>query len=208
LRKDLQSEIKSRQTAFNLTEGTKKLRLPIHIVCVVIILILFTIAYMQGEQLITIFTLPAETHAQPSSSILIMMVLKSIGITVSAIGFTIFYIKWMNNWLEQHSLAEFQLKQFQLDVDRASWAVETALAWKSEVKDVIPSTLLESITRNLFDNAGKLTETPLHPADQLASALLGTASSVRLKAGDAEIELDGKKLKKQLSDTKEKPSAN
>lgn len=194
LRKDLQTEIKSRQASFKLTQDTNNLRLPIHLLCIAIIAFLFTFTFIYGEDLLDILKRSKEITIP--TTILIIMALKSVGVTGGAIGFAIFYLKWMNRWLEQHTQAEFQLKQFQLDVDRASWAVETALAWKNEVKDVIPTTLLESITKNLFQHDVKPSETALHPADQLASALLGTASKVRLKAGDSEIELDAKKLKK------------
>jgi hypothetical protein len=36
----------------------------------------------------------------------------------------------------------------------------------------------------------------IHPADQLASAIMGTASMVKLKTGNAELEIDPRKLKK------------
>ena len=208
LRKDLQTEINNRQDSFKLTKDTNKLRWPIHSLCLLTILCLFFLSIFYGESVVDLIntskmlasvdpnTVPKPNRVEVPDAVLIIMTLKTLGLTASAIGFAIFYLKWMNRWLDQHTQAEFQLKQFQLDVDRASWAVETALAWKSEVKDVIPSTLLESITRNLFRNDHKPTEAALHPADQLASALLGTASKVRLKAGDSEIELDGKKLGK------------
>lgn len=195
LRKDIQDEIKSRQDTFRLTKDTNNLRLPIHLLCLVIIAALFAYTFVYGDELFDVIVKSKE-NATPLA-ILIIMTIKSIGVTAGAIGFAVFYLKWMNRWLEQHTQAEFQLKQFQLDVDRASWAVETALAWKNEVKDVIPNALLESITRNLFQHEIKPSETQLHPADQLASALLGTASKVRLKAGDSEIELDAKKLQKE-----------
>jgi hypothetical protein len=57
--------------------------------------------------------------------------------------------------------------------------------------------LLESITRGLFTPADAPKEIPMHPADQLASAIMGTASKVTLKAGESAVEIDkpGKKLK-------------
>ena len=39
---------------------------------------------------------------------------------------------------EQHAQTEFQLKQFELDMERASWIVETSLEWKDAKGTSIP----------------------------------------------------------------------
>jgi hypothetical protein len=81
-------------------------------------------------------------------------------------------------------------------MERASWLVETSLEWKDAKGAVIPSELLESLSRNLFSQESDKVEKLQHPADQLASALLGSSTSVKLKAGDSLIEIDPKKLAK------------
>jgi hypothetical protein len=78
------------------------------------------------------------------------------------------------------------------NVDRASWVVETALEWLHQQEAEMPSHLIESISRNLFSKSEKDEGADMHPADYLASALLGTASALKLKAGGAEIEVDRK----------------
>ncbi len=198
LRKALQDEIKNRQDTFHLTKDTTNLRWPIHITCITAICVLIQQSYMYGDELIRSISAKADIPI----TVLTMASIKTASLTISAIGFLIFYLRWMNRWLEQHTQTEFQLKQFQLDVDRASWVVETSLAWKNEVKDVIPTVLLESIAKNLFQFENKTKEAPLHPGDQLASAILGTASKVRVKAGDTELEFNGKDLKKKMSEEK------
>jgi hypothetical protein len=197
LRKALQAEIANRQTKFSLTPSTIKLRLPIHALCCALITI-FSYGSFYYTQQYYVVTLQKELSVYQSSLIL----LKPFGLTIAAVGMAIFYLRWMNHWFEQHSQAEFHLKQFQLDVDRASWVVETALEWKSSLGSVIPTILLESISKNLFRPETKSPETPLHPGDQLASALLGSASKVRMQAGNAELEFTGKSLKKEMQDQK------
>ncbi|WP_348719983.1 hypothetical protein [uncultured Alcanivorax sp.] len=107
----------------------------------------------------------------------------------------IFYVRWMNAWFSQHASTEFQLRQFQLDIERASWVVETALEWKDAKGSTIPAELLGPISNNLF-GAESTDSSVVTPADELASALLGTASKVRLNVAGSELELDGKKLNK------------
>ncbi|MGR9116514.1 MAG: hypothetical protein ACU85E_12170 [Gammaproteobacteria bacterium] len=116
--------------------------------------------------------------------------------TFGAVGSLIYFIRWLNRWLEQHAQAEFQLRQFQLDIERASWIVETTLEWNDAKGTTIPDKLLESLSRNLFKDTSQQPEQAVHPTDQLASALLGSASSIKLKAGDSEINIDPKKLNK------------
>jgi hypothetical protein len=102
----------------------------------------------------------------------------------------------MNRWFEQHSLTEFHLKQFELDMERASWLVETSLEWKDAKGTAMPPELMKSLSTGLFNNRDEV-EQVVHPADQLASALLGSASAIKLQAGESSIEVDPKKLKKQ-----------
>ena len=114
------------------------------------------------------------------------------------IGSILFLIKWQNRWFEQHSTAEFHLKKLELDMERASWVVETALEWSSANATAVPmpNELLQSLTKNLFSEAKEDTVQLIHPADQLASALLGSASGIKLKTGNTEIQIDPKKLSK------------
>jgi hypothetical protein len=110
-------------------------------------------------------------------------------LAVSIIGTIFYFIRWQTRWAEQNSGAEFQLQQFYLDVNRANWVVESGLEWQKETGFAIPDELLGRLTHNLFKAA---VESPaaIHPADELASALLGSASKLKLKAGNNEIEFD------------------
>ncbi|MFW2408039.1 hypothetical protein ACN4GS_09940 [Burkholderia pseudomallei] len=105
-------------------------------------------------------------------------------------GSVIYYIKWQNRWAEQHITSEFQLQQFYIDVNRANWIVESCLEWRKAADSDIPDELLKSIAGNLFVNNQGEPDRVIHPADELASALLGTASKLKLKIGDNELDFD------------------
>ncbi len=81
-------------------------------------------------------------------------------------------------------------------MERASWLVETSLEWKDAKGTAIPPELLESLSNNLFTSEKEKIDPLQHPSDQLASALLGSASAIKLKAGDSSLEIDPKKLAK------------
>jgi len=101
----------------------------------------------------------------------------------------LYYVRWQNKWAEQHSANEFQLRQFQIDISRANWVLESCLEWQKNTNSTIPTTLLDSITRGLFIGSTE-PEQVVHPADELASALLGSASKLKIKSGENEIEYD------------------
>ena len=63
-------------------------------------------------------------------------------------------------------------------------------------------------SQEIYSSKREKNQKPLeHPADQLASALFGSASSVKLKAGDSSMEIDPKKLKKTKIDDKKPDKA-
>ncbi|RVL29647.1 hypothetical protein [Sinorhizobium meliloti] len=126
--------------------------------------------------------------------------LKPASITLALLGLMAWYLRWMNRWFERYADAEFHLKQFELDIDRASWVVEAALEWKLSQDRPMPEHLLETISRNLFSKGEKDDSADMHPADYLASAILGRASALNLKVPGGEISLTGRDLKKLQKD--------
>lgn len=187
IRKDLLEEIQKRSEKFALTAGTERLRWPVHLVSLLIIISAIAGAYYFGEKI---------PVASDSINIAyVIMLLKPLGLTFVAVGTAFFYLRWLNRWFEQHAQAEFKLKQFQLDIERASWLVETALDWDAKQDKELPKELLEGLSKNLFHFDEDKIDQVRHPVDELASALMGTASKVRLNLGGNEVELDGKRLK-------------
>ncbi|WP_444893442.1 hypothetical protein ACJJIE_02585 [Microbulbifer sp. TRSA001] len=196
IRQEIQEIIKSRSTEFKLTPGTNRLRIPIHILCNVLIFLFALGGIWYAAELFEYLGGGSATTTN-----VIILAIKQLSLTAGGIATAVFYLKWLNRWFEQHSQAEFHLKQFQLDIDRASWVVETSLEWKASLGTGIPTVLMESITKNLFEKENDASVPDIDAGDQLASALLGSASKVRVQAGsgNAELEFEGKKLKKEMA---------
>ncbi|WP_338849172.1 hypothetical protein V8J88_09495 [Massilia sp. W12] len=101
----------------------------------------------------------------------------------------LYYIRWQNQWASSLASTEQALQQFHIDVNRANWVVETLLEWRKETDAEIPQALIEKLTHGLFH--GIESPTPvLHPADELASALFGSASKLSLNLGGNTVEID------------------
>jgi hypothetical protein len=107
----------------------------------------------------------------------------------------IYFIRWQSAWVHQRTMEELRLLRTSLDVERASWVVESLVEFKNEQIDQIPDALLTAVTRNLFadpeQNAAITT-----PVDDVADILRNGAESVKLKLGDHEVVLDRRSLKK------------
>ena len=172
-----------------MTDGTNRLRKPIGIAMVGLITFFVVIATSSIKEFY-------DALQGDNLNIIIITGVKQIIYSAGAVAAVVFNIRWMNRWFELHSQSEFSLKQFELDMERASWLVETSLEWRDAKGTVIPPELLDSLSNNLFSDSGEKIDQLQHPADQLASALLGSASTIKLKAGDSEVEIDPKKLAK------------
>lgn len=187
IRSDLQRTIKERQQKFTLTPETRRLRTPVHIALIGLLVILGAVNYATVQ---AVLALNFETAGAP---VLVWAFGKQTVVTLAFVGALFFYVRWMNRWFEQHASAEFLLKQFELDIDRASWVVETAMEWRRDQNAEIPTSLLEGITRNLFADGGDSAQAH-SAADDLASALVGNASQLKVKLGNNELNFDRKGL--------------
>jgi hypothetical protein len=193
LHRDLKAKIAQRADSLRVTPETTANRRPIHIA------VLWSAAFLSA---LTVYFSVQFTLLPSSASTTqtIIAGLKPASITIALLGLIAWYLRWMNRWFERYADTEFHLKQFELDIDRASWVVETALEWKLSQDRPMPEHLLETISRNLFSKSEKDESADIHPADYLASAILGRASALNLKVPGGEISLTGKDIKRLQKD--------
>lgn len=197
IRDDLQKVFLNREKEFKLTKGTRNLRLPITIICTLIFSILAIENFVSSQAIQQYITQAqfAKSNLNLTDPAFFALIIKQILFLIALGSTTIFFIKWTNRWFQQHANEEFYLKRLSLDIDRASWLIESVMEWKNEFKDRdIPDKLIESLSKNLFEYEKK-DEIDLHPADQLASAILGTAANLKVKTALGEIVLDKSGLK-------------
>ncbi|RXF70262.1 hypothetical protein [Hansschlegelia zhihuaiae] len=190
IRRDLKQRLEQHSNKFTVSDTTRRMRWPVHVgVWSGLIGLGALIFYFSSAAL-------APSLQETSWIFVITLLIKPLGLTLAMLGLGTWYLRWMNRWFEQHSSAEFQLKQLELDIDRASWVVETALEWRQVQDSPMPTHLLESISRNLFTKSDKDEGADMHPADYLASALLGKAAALRVALpGGGEVEWGPKALK-------------
>ena len=187
LRKDLKQTIAARGKSFGLTKETKAMRTPIHTLFVALIIASGILTALSAERAFTDTSVPA----------IIRLTLSGL----SLIGSLAFYIRWNDAWASEHAKEEFRLQRMDLDIDRASWVVEMALEWKEERGDQISAELMDRLTQNLFEDEGAGARAVRHPAQDLATLLLGVGTELKIPlVGGGELKLDRKAMK-QLCDT-------
>jgi hypothetical protein len=195
IRDRMLKDVTDRVSHFGVSASTAAKRAPVHwtILALIVISLLFAVS-----ALVEILG----TRAPGLSDTLMYLLYGRLSAgAVGAVAGILYYAKWANSWAQTHAQAEFQLQQFQLDVNRASWVIESCLEWQKEAgSTAIPAELLASMTRNLFQES-KQPDQVLHPADELASAILGSAAHLKLRTDGAEIDINnpGKKLPARLA---------
>ena len=210
LRNNMLSDVKSRIEQFGVSKATQNKRTPIALILIATLLLLGSVIYSNlGE--IHYLLLPAvsagadtDRVVAANSKLLYILLARISFMTLAFTATAIYFVRWQNRWAEQHSSAEFQLQQFYIDVNRANWIIESGLEWKKETETEMPEAILSSVTRNLFKATDDVSQ-PVHPADELASALLGSASKLKIKSGENEMEFDNpSKIGKEAERRREK----
>jgi hypothetical protein len=195
IRQKLKEQVKERYANASVTKKTLALRTPIHIACVAGLAATGFGAYYFGIQMVD-----SMTKTGPASDIgLLFIIARQIGLTFGFLALLAYYLRWMNRWFDKSSQSDFDLRQFDLDIDRASWVVETGLEWRQSEGDAMPSVILENITRNLFSSQTGDRKEELHPADYLSRAILGNAKGLKVSLPGAEVELDARSVRKDAA---------
>lgn len=181
LRQDVKGELARRSSAFTLSAGTSDKRWPVKLLCFMLM------AFSAVGLCAVIFGWTTNASEWVNA-------VRQLFFAGTFSATAVFYLRWENQWFQQHANEEFRLKRLDLDIDRASWVVETTLEYKHENRE-IPPELLKDLSRNLFAEPLSM-GTVRHPVESLGDALLGASSQVRMKMGDAQVELDRKGMKK------------
>ncbi|WP_150141366.1 hypothetical protein [Candidatus Enterovibrio escicola] len=148
---------------------------------------------MEGPSGAEKLSITADTITKQAIYFLYIRILLGSALMISSI---IYLIRWFNNWADRIAQQELDNQIFIRDLNRAQLAVEMSLEWHEKKDGEIPSRLLESLTEGLFKPKDAPNKELLHPAEQIATALLKTADKVTLPVGQGTIETSGKKMGK------------
>ena len=129
--------ILDRIAQFGWSKGTYRNSFPVHAVFLLPIAFAATLAWHW-----TISVAEQIGAGQGWGPVLAFSFLKQTFAFVGFLIFTSFYIRWLVRNHRELVEGELGLRQFQLDVERASWAAETALEWRREEGTPMPDALI------------------------------------------------------------------
>lgn len=185
LRKEIIKELGRRSESFTLSTGTVSKRTPIAGGLVIAAIISLGFAIWWGVELTRLLSKDGVAWNNTFTFLAIKQALATAGL-VSVIWYG---VRWSNQWFRDHAAEEFRGKAMLLDIERASWVVESALEWRKKDGKEIPPELLDRLTRGLFQYRDQTPESST--ASEVAATLLGSASKLKLKMGEnGEMEID------------------
>lgn len=216
-REKLLNEVKTRVVNFGVSEATARKRFPVQMGMLLLMMVFATLLIFTGYEIdrshserdtslntLSALSLLAEKQSDKDATMKLTAKISDMKAgqpdyfwvwlrfsawAIGLVGAIIYYIRWQDRWANQHATAEWQLRQFQLDISRANWVIESGLEWKKETGKTMPENLVEHITHGLFTKENEPAQV-LHPADELASALLGNASKLNLKTPIGDVEFN------------------
>lgn len=214
IRDRMLDDVTKRVEEFGVSATTVKARKPVALGMFVVAGFLLTLFFWTGYE---IYLLKAETAslvkqlpaiaaasslAAASAERIALWIRLSL-VSVGFIASVIYYIRWQSQWAIQFATTEQSLQQFHIDVNRANWVVETCLEWRKDNQSDIPAPLVESLTKGLFSGRETTTQV-MHPADELASALMGSASKLSLDINGNKVEIDKpRKIPKSIASSQD-----
>lgn len=106
----------------------------------------------------------------------------------------VYLIRWYNSWAGRIAQQELENQNFVRDLNRAQMAVEMSLEWNEKKDGDVPGRLLEALTEGLFKPKESNQAEVLHPAEQVAAAMLKASDKISVPFGNASLEMSGKKF--------------
>jgi hypothetical protein len=196
LRRSINDHIQNNLRDFSFQYLRSKGISTLHILYIFSILFFGTINIYFAARLTDI---PFDIGSNLNTNLLILGLKQTASIAVLVFVVTM-YIRFLNRNVKRAADFEFMIRNFQLDIERASWAVETALEWRRDEGGQIPDALLTGVTRDLFKRHDRPDETEISAADSLASALLRSAARAQVDLPFGKLEYDGRGIKKLEKD--------
>ncbi len=191
IREEVKETLNEWSENFEITTSTKRLRLIIHLLCIILLGLFGTAAGIYLYQSIQL----------SDTAQFVTMSIKQGVFAALFVATGIFYARWNTHWFQRRANEEFRLKRMKLDFDRANWFVELAFQWQEDFKDQpIPPEFIERLTNRLFVSEND-ESIPQHPYETLGTALLGASAKVKVGPTGAEMEFDRKGIRQLKKDS-------
>jgi hypothetical protein len=125
---------------------------------------------------------------------------RGISYSIGTFALLLYAVSWLKRIYYDDVRAMRELERYSIDLNRASWAIETIMEAKSQGDVAIPDLLVAGVSKHLFDHPGQKENEGT--SDALAAVLRASAKA-KIGPGGAEFELNNRgttKLAKELEE--------
>jgi len=136
-----------------------------------------------------------------NSSVVWFLLARGAVAGIGSIAFLVYAISWLKSIYHADIRAHRDLERYSIDLNRASWAVETIMEAKAG-DGAIPDILIAGMSRNLFDGSSSEGAYAAATNDALGS-LLRASAKAKIGPSGAEFELNSRganRIASQLSE--------
>jgi hypothetical protein len=152
-----------------------------------------TPASRQTEQMVSTSD-PGRQAEDRTAYMLWMLAIRGALLSAASVGFVIYLIAFIRKSHDSDVSSQQELQRYGMDINRASWVIETAMEMTTKEGATLPETWIEGACRGLF-------APPDHMPGEVSplaalSVLMGLAPNVSVGKDGANIEFSGKSAKK------------
>lgn len=122
------------------------------------------------------------------------LIVKSVLSSIVGVAAFAYAAQWLRTFYDGEIAAARAVDQFNHDLVRASWVIETVLEVKQEHESDVPQEWIEGVTRGLFADSGARSSTD--EGIQALKALLGFSASASFGPEGPQVELNRKGAKR------------
>lgn len=151
IRGELREKLEDWLKDFNFTRSTSTDRGALLLVILLGIIFSGYILFETSTSINTILNGTTAGGTPSPSSLNFLLYFKLAASSVFFSGLVVYLIRWQSNWVKQRTQEEIRLVNTSIDVERASWVLESLLELKGEGLNEMPPVLLEAVTRGLFE---------------------------------------------------------
>lgn len=133
------------------------------VACVIFASVVSFYSYEGFTDLLKVSKETASTPIEHLDWLVVAMVLRGVVSSGVAIGFLIYSISWLRRTYLDNAKAAIDLQRYALDINRASWVIETIMEMAAKEGRVLPDKWIEGVCYGLFQGGedGKKELTPL-----------------------------------------------
>lgn len=125
-----------------------------------------------------------------------IIISRGIIASVFSIGVIIYAISWLKSFYRADVETAEEFDRFNLDMNRASWAIETYLEIRQNSLGDVPEAWMSGVTQNLFEQNTKRSRSD---AVEALGALLGFTASASVGTDGAKLEFNQKGIRRMAS---------